>query len=508
MMPETEQSGPYGTAPAQLRRLIPEVVRRYEERVHGRDWTGVAVPGDLPVFLEHLADAMASGGLPETALLGASQPDASLDRAPVPSLLDGTLQGYQLLQRILTEVVEAEAPLAQAARFFIEDAFHAAEREAVRARAMPEEQLVRDSEEQLRALVDSNIVGVVRSNLDGRIFDANDAFLNLTGYSRADLSAGNLDWREITPSDYREVDEQTIARVQSTGRCDLYEKEYVRKDGTRVTALVGRALVNPQRGDCVTYVLDQTRRLELENALRDRAEEAGQANERLNQFLAMIAHELRTPLSIISNALYLLESHSLSDKAARQVSIATRQTRHATRLVGDLIDLTRIARGKLELRREPLLLRRIAADAIESARPLMDSFGHQLITDYPSESLIVEADPLRIEQIINNLLTNAAKYTDPGGCIRLSIQRRGQLAVLCVRDNGRGIDPAKLSRIFDLYEQFGLSEARSHGGLGIGLPLVKRLVELHGGTVSARSEGPGQGSEFEVAFPLVDNPGS
>lgn len=225
---------------------------------------------------------------------------------------------------------------------------------------------------------------------------------------------------------------------------------------------------------------------------------------RLSQFLAMIAHELRTPLSTISNALYVLESLPLEDLANRQVAAAARQTRHAARLVADLMDLSRMARGTLEVRREAVSLRRIATDTVESLRPLLDSYGHQLAAAYAAEPLMVCADPGRIEQILHNLLTNAAKYTPRGGHIVVSLAPEGNRAVLRVRDNGIGIEPGKLPRLFDLYEQLGLCERRSQGGLGIGLALVRHLVEAHEGTVSAHSAGPGRGSVFTVALPLLD----
>lgn len=489
------KNGPGRTLATELRPLIPEILRRWQERSARRGPRPSPVrTSALRAFLEQLAEALASD------IRAAAHPLPVLEEADLS--LDRLLAEYHLLHRALVETLEAEAALPGELRTLVEDVFHEAERQTARSYVEREAQRSCEVTRQLRALVESDIVGVTRVSLDGRILDANDAFLDMVGYTRDELIAGEVRWPELTPPEFRALDERCVEEVKTTGRCALFEKAYLRKDGTRVSVLVGMALADPQRGICATYVLDRTRYKELEIALRERAEELSRANARMSQFLAMIAHELRTPLSTLTNALYVLENLPLPENAVRQVTRASRQTRHAARLVSDLMDLSRITRGKLELRPEPISLRRIAADVVESARPLLDSHGHEVTTTYVSDPLLTEADPTRIEQIISNLLTNAAKYTEPGGHISVSLQRAGDSAVLRVRDTGIGIDPAKLPHVFNLYEQFGLSEARSEGGLGIGLSLVKRLVELHGGAVTARSEGPGKGSEFEVVFPL------
>ncbi|MFN3651271.1 MAG: ATP-binding protein [Armatimonadota bacterium] len=494
------------TAANELRLLISVVSRRWQERLNAELPTETSVQprltAALPGLLERLAGMIAGGSVDEEQLYEPVEAEVRSPEQAAPCV-EGLLREYQALHEVVLEVLEESEPLPSGVRRLIAEAFHTAERRVAREALARQAEQVRNRERQLRALVESNILGVVEANLDGRVFAANQAFLKMIGHSQDDLSAAGVDWRKLTPPEYREVDERALAQVRESGRCDLYEKEILREDGSRVTVLVGRALTNPERGDCITYVVDRTRFKELEVALERHAAELEQANDRLSQWLAMIAHELRTPLSTISNAHYILESLPLSDRAARQVSVAARQARHAARLVNDLMDLSRIARGKIELRREPVSLRRLASDAVESVRPLMDSHGHQLTTAWTSESLVVNADPLRIEQIVNNLLTNAAKYTEPGGRISVSLAREGDDAVLRVRDTGIGIEPEKLPLIFNLYEQFGLSETRSHGGLGIGLSLVRRLVELHGGTVVARSEGRGHGSEFEVRLSLV-----
>jgi len=199
---------------------------------------------------------------------------------------------------------------------------------------------------------------------------------------------------------------------------------------------------------------------------------------------------------------------------ARLRSIISRQTRNLSRLVDDLLDLARITRGKIELRKEPVDLATAVHRAIESASALIESRGHTLSITLPPDPIWLEADPTRLEQIITNLLTNAAKYTESGGRIRLSVakerrnrQRHRDCAVLRVRDTGIGMDPAFLPHVFDLFSQADHSLARSEGGIGIGLALVRSLVEMHGGTVAAHSDGPGKGSEFTIRLPvMVDHP--
>jgi signal transduction histidine kinase/DNA-binding response OmpR family regulator len=227
------------------------------------------------------------------------------------------------------------------------------------------------------------------------------------------------------------------------------------------------------------------------------------ASRRKDEFLAMLAHELRNPLAPILNALHLMRLRGRPGpdlEAAR--SIIERQVRQLSRLVDDLLDVSRIDRGKIELRKEPVALATVVTRATESTGPLIEARGHQLEVRLPPYDLMLEADPTRLEQVLANLLNNAAKYTEPGGRIRLVAEcDRGEVVVR-IQDTGIGIAPEVLPHIFDMFMQANRSLDRSEGGLGIGLTLVQRLVELHGGTVKAQSAGLGQGSEFIVRLPL------
>ena len=228
------------------------------------------------------------------------------------------------------------------------------------------------------------------------------------------------------------------------------------------------------------------------------------ADRRKDEFLAMLAHELRNPLAAVTTGLHVLEEvGSPEPRAVQTRATVLRQIGVLTRLVDDLLDVSRITRCKVELRREPLLLRDALENAISTSQPLIEERRHQLARELPDEPLWVMADATRIEQVISNLISNAAKYTEPGGRIQVVLRRDGDAAVLLVRDTGIGIEPEMLDQVFELFAQVDQSAARSAGGLGVGLTLVKRLLEMHGGAVQARSEGLSRGSEFEVRLPLL-----
>ena len=241
-----------------------------------------------------------------------------------------------------------------------------------------------------------------------------------------------------------------------------------------------------------------------DDELRRRVEELAREDRRKDEFLAMLAHELRNPLAAISNAGHVLDQGGAADGRTRDlVGVIGRQIRHLSRLVDDLLDVSRFTRGKIELRKRPVELQPIVEGAVETTRPLLERQGHRLTVSLPAQPVVLEADATRIEQVLANLLNNAAKFTEPGGCIDLSVKTHPGEAVLRVRDNGQGIAPDLLPRIFDLFVQEDRSLARSHGGLGIGLTLVRSLVERHGGRVEARSQGLGHGSEFVVHLPVL-----
>jgi PAS domain S-box-containing protein len=357
----------------------------------------------------------------------------------------------------------------------------------------------KQAEEELRhqhartsRLVESNIIGVVFAE-DERITEANDAFLGMTGYSRADLEAGRLRWPDLTPPEHARNDHQRLQDLRVQGAVAPYQKECFRKDGRRVPILIGAEVIDPTTPSWVCFVQDMSRVKEVEQKLRE-------ADRRKDEFLAMLAHELRNPLAAISNAAQVARlSESIEHQEWSQVVIES-QVQNLSRMIDDLLDVSRITRGKIQLRRQYIKLATIISCAVEAARPLLEERKHRLILDLTTEPLPVQGDPTRLEQVFVNLLNNAAKYTESEGLVTISARKDGGDVVVQVEDNGVGMSPELLSSAFDLFTQGDRTIARSEGGLGLGLTIVRNLVELHGGSVQAESQG--QGSRLIVRLPL------
>ena len=240
-----------------------------------------------------------------------------------------------------------------------------------------------------------------------------------------------------------------------------------------------------------------------EDGLRTLASELSEMNRRKSEFLATLAHELRNPLAPLRNGLQILRlGAGDSAVAGRARDMMERQVDHLVRLVDDLLDVARISGGKIELRREPVSLQSVVARAVETTMPAIEAQRHTLTVDAPEAPILVDVDTARFTQVLANLLGNAAKYTPPGGHLRVVAAVEGDLAVASVVDNGVGIPPTALDLVFDMFSQVGDSVSMAQGGLGIGLSLAKKLVDLHGGSLSAHSEGAGEGSTFTVRVPL------
>jgi CheY-like chemotaxis protein len=229
-----------------------------------------------------------------------------------------------------------------------------------------------------------------------------------------------------------------------------------------------------------------------------------QANQRKDEFLATLAHELRNPLAPVRNAVELLKRQSGEpERVGWATELIDRQVRSLARLIDDLMDVSRINQGRIELRRELVTLGEVISDAVETVKPHMEGAGHDLVVLLPDPSLSVEADRTRLAQAFVNLLHNAAKYTDPGGRIEVVVNVEKGQATVTIRDNGIGIAPEHLENVFEMFSQVESALSRSRGGLGIGLSLTQRLVQMHGGSVKASSEGLGKGSRFQVQLPLA-----
>ena len=416
----------------------------------------------------------------------------------------------------------------------------------------PAEQALRESEERFRLMVESvGDYAIFMLDPDGRVATWNTGAERIKGYTAAEIIGEHFSRfypEEARQSEFPKYELEVAARE---GR---FEDEgwRIRKDGSRfwanviITALydsggqlrgfgkVTRDLTERRAGEeslrrayeeVEQRVEDRTRelaeanaallseierreRLEreragLEEELRRHIAELAAADRHKNEFLAMLGHELRNPLAPIRNALEILKLAGIGEATHSQARATIgRQVQHLVRLVDDLLDISRIMEGKVELRSERIELAAVVGRAIEMAQPSIDAGGHQLEISLPEDPVELDGDLVRLSQVLGNLLINAAKYTPAAGRIELSATASEDRVALRVRDNGIGIAPELLPRVFDFFVQGGRSLARSQGGLGIGLTLVRRITQMHGGSVSAHSGGEGRGSEFLVELPL------
>ncbi|HEV3341531.1 MAG TPA: ATP-binding protein [Pirellulales bacterium] len=286
--------------------------------------------------------------------------------------------------------------------------------------------------------------------------------------------------------------------------------------GPRALMAIGLALDEAISASVAAYVRSRDqyqRQLEAERAdrdnqileyLRQKAEALKEVDRRKNEFITVLGHEMRNPLAPLWHAVSVLEIIGRSDASVLEVrDIVRRQVHQLTRLADDLLDISRIAQGKIELRKAPVDVSQAVAQAVETSTPYLRARLHQLDLAPPAEPLWVNGDASRLVQVLGNLLNNAAKYTEPGGRISLIVERENEQAVIRVRDNGIGIPPSMLPHVFELFTQGEWSANHSRDGMGIGLALVRRLVQLHGGTIDASSEGVGHGSEFVVRLPAI-----
>jgi len=502
------------------------------------------------------------------------------------------------------------------------------------------EMLLADNEARLQGFVDSNVIGIYRANIDGSISEANDEFLKMVAYSRADLQAGQLNWSELTPSEYVLLDQAKIAEARRDGACSPYEKEYLRKDGERVTVLIGYSIVGESQKEAIVFVLDLTDRKRTEKRLRvsedrlrmalesadlgtwdwnlktgklswdtrckailglppdtsesletffatlhpddnertrrgmtvsldpdgdgnfdieyrivrlqdqairwiaargqayfhsddtpdrfvgtiqditERKEaeaytakllqreyearaEAERANRIKDEFLAILSHELRSPLNPILGWANLLQTRQFNaETTARALSTIERNAKLQTQLIDDLLDIARILRGKLKLEMAPVDARFVVEAAIETVQSAADAKEITLEADLPTIGQI-RGDAGRLQQIVWNLLTNAIKFTPEKRRVAVRLAAVQGHAQIIVTDTGIGIHPDFLPHVFESFRQKDTSVSRKFGGLGLGLAIVRYLVEAHGGTIEANSAGEGQGATFTVSLPLI-----
>jgi PAS domain S-box-containing protein len=314
----------------------------------------------------------------------------------------------------------------------------------------------------------------------------------------------------IHPDDVEGV---RAALAQSVQRGEDYSADYrvVQADGSVSWVSARGRLENDAGGQPLRMsgvLVDITPRKLLEEELRIRLAQLAEADRRKDEFLATLAHELRNPLAPIRNSLEIMKMPRLDAATVQRTrDVMERQVHHLVRLVDDLLDVSRVMRGKINLRMESVEMATVVAQAVEMAQSLIEARGHRLALSLPEQSVLVNADSVRLTQVIGNLLTNSAKYTEPNGHIWLTVRAEAGEAVINVRDDGIGISSEMLPNVFELFVQADHASTKAAGGLGIGLTLVKNLVQMHGGTVEARSAGFGLGSEFTVRLPaLVGRP--
>ncbi len=368
--------------------------------------------------------------------------------------------------------------------------------------------------EKARQEVETRYTSLVRNIRDHSIFmmDETGAITSwnveaekILGYSQKEILGRNFSII-FTPEDLRcGLPETELRLAREEGRAED-ERWHVRKNGERFWAL---GIVTPMHdpdGNLTGFskiLRDITDRKRAEELLHQQSIALRDADRRKDEFLAMLSHELRNPLAPIRSSAQIIHLLGEAEPDIRRAAeIIERQTSHLSRFVDDLLDVARITEGRIKLQQEPLELSRLVAETVETIRPRIDSNGKRLTVTLSPKPLIVHGDAVRLCQVITNLLDNAAKYTEAEGSIRVAVEQEDSEGVVRIRDTGNGISAEMLPHIFDLFAQEDRSLARSEGGLGIGLSLVKKLVEMHGGRVEAISEGKGQGSELVVRLPL------
>jgi two-component system, chemotaxis family, CheB/CheR fusion protein len=363
----------------------------------------------------------------------------------------------------------------------------------------------------LAAIVESSDDAIVSKTLEGRIQSWNAGAARIFGYTPEEAIGQPI--TIIIPPELRDEERSILEQVRSGERVDHFDTIRITKDGRRIAISLTVSPIRDSRGVIVgaskvardvserkrseEALLESERRLQVnQEALRD-------ADRRKDEFLALLAHELRNPLAPIRYALAANKKPGrTSEQLRRSEEIMERQIMHMSRLLDDLLDVARITRSTLELKKVPTELTFVVGSAIDTARPLLEAKRHTLSLDLPKHTVRLEADPVRLAQALSNLLINAAKYTDPGGQIHLRASREGNEVVVAIRDNGVGISAEMMPRLFTMFTQAPGALSRAEGGLGIGLALVRGLAALHGGSVEALSDGLGKGSEFIVRLPI------
>ena len=370
------------------------------------------------------------------------------------------------------------------------------------------EVVLRASEDRLSGILRQSPVGIVQTDAAGCMTLVNPCWCDMLGYTDEELLGRSI--LDITHSSSVAPTAAAFGRLAAGGPNFRIEKAYSRKDGSVLRAQSSVAALRSPAGaflGLLAVVVDISERLRNEEDLREMAARLSEAARAKDVFLATLGHELRNPLAPLRNGLKLMKvKHHDSEAVDDLRAMMDRQVEQIVRLVDDLLDVSRITQGKVTLRKERVSLSAVIDAALETSRPTIEQAGHELSVAVPQEPVVVDGDATRLAQVVANLLHNASKYTHRGGHVRLTVRREEATAVVSVQDNGIGIPTDMLGRVFEMFTQVDRTLEKTTGGLGIGLSLVKGLVELHGGTIEARSDGEGLGSEFVVRLPAATAP--
>jgi PAS domain S-box-containing protein len=373
------------------------------------------------------------------------------------------------------------------------------------------QQALRESERRFRGIFDSTYEFLGLMNTDGTLIEVNRTALDFVGAESAEV-IGRPFWDTPWWSNAAGAKQQLKHAVAEAARGKFVRFEAEHRNAAGGTEIVDFSIrpIADETGKVTLLVPEGrpiTERKRAEEALRESEEALRRADRRKDEFLAVLAHELRNPLAPIRNVAQLLKLKTPSEAELRRSrDVIARQVDHLTRLIDDLLDLSRITHDRLQLQKHCVQLRDVIEAAVETTRPLIDQQDHELAIELPQGPVYLDADAIRLSQVFSNLLSNAAKYTPRAGRITLAAERDGKAVVVRVIDTGIGIAPEKIGYLFDMFFQADRSFDQSQAGLGIGLSLVKRLVEMHGGTVEVRSAGVNQGSEFAVRLPILFEP--
>ncbi|MFM9963458.1 MAG: response regulator [Planctomycetaceae bacterium] len=362
------------------------------------------------------------------------------------------------------------------------------------------EEALQHSHSRFKKLFDANIIGIMLADLSGRVLEANDAYLALTGYTREDLIAGLLRWDKLTPPEFRTLDLIAIDSLNRTGVCPPWEKQYIRKDGSRVPVMLGVSMLDNSTSECICFVLNMTKQKQSEAQLQRAKEEADSANQSKSLFLANMSHEIRTPMNAIIGLTELVLDSPLTPQQRDNLSAVSESAESLLSIINHILDFSKIEAGKLELDVVEFSLRTMVSGALKTLALTAHRKGLELVGDIrPDVPDRVIGDVVRLRQIVMNLLGNAIKFTDAGEVVlRVAVSDRDASTLelrMDVTDTGIGIPADRQHVIFEAFEQVHTSINRKYGGTGLGLSITSKLAELMGGRVWLTSEA-GRGSTF------------